>query len=114
MDEALVQFRRAAAVENPGRRGLRRRYSLTLQRQAADYWRRREAEGDGLRDVAGALGVAPWSLRRWAHDPRLRPVQVVPDVTGTTGRVVVVVRPDGVYIEGLDLDSVAPMVARLR
>ena len=31
------------------------------------------------RDVAQALGVASWSLRRWAADPGVRPVQVVAD-----------------------------------
>jgi hypothetical protein len=114
MDEAIVAFRRAAAGENRGRVALRRRYSPTLQQQAADYWRRREVAGDGVNDVARALGVAPWSLRRWARDPRLRPVQVVPDAGRATGRVVIVVRADGVYIEGVELEAVASVVSRLR
>jgi hypothetical protein len=65
MDEDVVRFRRAAARENGGRRGLSRRYSRELQQRAADYWRMRQVAGDALRDVAQALGVAPWSLRRW-------------------------------------------------
>ena len=59
MDHALVRFRKAAARENRDR--LRPRYSVALQRDAVDYWRARQREGDGLRDMAAALGVAPWS-----------------------------------------------------
>ena len=81
MDQALVRFRKAAARENRGRRDIRRRYSPTLQQQAVHYWRARRAEGDGLRDVAVALGVAPWSLFRWTRQGQTRrrfhPVQVV-------------------------------------
>jgi hypothetical protein len=57
MDEDVVRFRRAAARENGGRRGLSRRYSRGLQQQAADYWRMRQVAGDASRDVAQALGA---------------------------------------------------------
>ena len=114
MDDAIRRFRRAAAVEHAGRRPLWRRYSPALQRQAADYWRRREVAGDGLREVAHALGVAPWSLRRWARDPPVRPVQVVPDAVPVSGRLVIVVRPDGLYVEGVDLEAAAQLLSRLR
>jgi hypothetical protein len=64
--------------------------------------------------VAQALGVAPWSLRRWAADPRVRPVQVVPDTTPTRPSLVVVLDAEGVRVEGLDLEAVVQLVARLR
>jgi hypothetical protein len=65
MDQALTDFRKAAARENRGRRGLQRRYSPALQAQAVVYWRARRRDGDRLRIVAAALGVAHWSLHRW-------------------------------------------------
>ena len=114
MDEEIVRFRRAAAQENRGRRDVRRRYSRALQRQAADYWQVREQAGDALRDVAQALGVAPWSLRRWTQDPRVRPVHVVRDPAPVRANLVAVIGVDGVRIEGLDVETAAQLVARLR
>jgi len=64
MDHVLVEFREAAARENRGRQGLRRRYSPALQAQAVTYWRVRQRNGDGVRVLAGALGIAHWSLHR--------------------------------------------------
>jgi hypothetical protein len=74
MDQAVVQFQTAAAQENRDRGSVRRRYSSTLQQQAVDYCRERPRQGDGRRDVAAALGVAPWSLYRWmrASEERAR------------------------------------------
>jgi hypothetical protein len=114
MDEDVVRFRRAAARENGGRRGLSRRYSRGLQQQAADYWRLRQVAGDALRDVAQALGVAPWSLRRWARDPGVRPVQVVRDTAPERSGVVVVLGAEGLRVEGLDLPAIVELLARLR
>jgi hypothetical protein len=59
MDQALVEFRQAAARENRGRRGLQRRYSPALQERAVEYWRRRRRAGDGVPAVAAALGAHP-------------------------------------------------------
>lgn len=115
MDEQVTQFRAAAALENRGRGRMGRRYSVALRAQAVRYWAQREPEGDALSDVAAALGVAPWSLQRWARVPRLRPVQVVPPVTRpVVSSLVVVLTADSVRIEGLDLETTAQLVARLR
>jgi hypothetical protein len=115
MDEALTRFRAAAALENRGRGRMGRRYSATLRAQAVQYWAQRETEGDALPEVAAALGVAPWSLQRWARAPQLRPVQVVPQVTGpVVPQLVVVLTGDSVRIEGLDIETAAHFVARLR
>jgi hypothetical protein len=92
-----------------------RRYSATLRAQAVRYWAQREPDGDALPVVAAALGVAPWSLQRWARAPRLRPVHVVQPVTRpVVPPLVVVLTADSVRIEGLDLDTAAQFVARLR
>ena len=78
MDQAVVQFQKAAARENRDRGSVRRRYSSTLQQQAVEYCRERQRQGDGRRDVAAALGVALWSLYRWtrASEERARFHQV--------------------------------------
>jgi hypothetical protein len=114
MDEDVVRFRRGAVRENRGRRGLSRRYSQELQRQAVAYWRIRKVAGDALPDVAQALGVAPWNLRRWADDPRVRPVQVVPDAAPVRAGLVVVLGAESLRVEGLDLQAVVELLARLR
>jgi hypothetical protein len=114
MDQDVVRFRRAAARENRGRRDVRRRYSAPLQQQAVDYWRVRERAGDDLRDVAAALRVAPWSLRRWTQEARFHPVHVVPEPAHGGGGLAVIIREDSVRVEGLDLELVVQLVARLR
>jgi hypothetical protein len=65
-------------------------------------------------DVAQALGVAAWSLRRWVHDPRVRAVQVVADVAPVRASVVVVLDAEGLRVEGLDRQAVAELLVRLR
>ena len=80
----------------------------------------RRAEGDGLRDVAAALGAAPWSLHRWTRQgktrQRFQPVQVVvperPRVVAPG--LLVVMRPDGPRVEGLDVEAAARLLALLR
>jgi hypothetical protein len=115
MDEELTRFRAAAALENRGRGRMGRRYSAALRAQAVRYWAQREPEGDALPEVAAALGVAPWSLQRWARAPRVRPVQIMPQVTPPLARhLVVVLTADSVRIEGLDIETAAHLVTRLR
>ena len=75
MDRDLVRFRRAAVRENRGRRDVRRRYSPTLRQLAVTYCLTRRRQGERLRDVAPALGVAPWSLHRVAAPPGRRPAR---------------------------------------
>ena len=119
MDQELVGFRHAAARENRGRRAVRRRYSPALQAQAVGYWRSRQREGEGLRDVAAALGVAPWSLHRWTQRIRTRaqfhPVQVVaPAPTPAARRLVVILGAAGPRLEGLDVETAAQLLVLLR
>ena len=120
MNQELVRFRKAASRENRGRRDVRRRYSPPLRQQAVQYCLRRRAEGEGLREVAAALGVAPWSLHRWTRQakPRRRfhPVQVVaPEPPSAVAHgLVVVMRADGPRVEGLDVEAAARLLALLR
>ena len=119
MDQALVEFRKAAARENRGRRGLQRRYSPALQARAVAYWRARHRHGDRLRVVATALGVAHWSLHRWIsaskRQARFHPVQVVTPVPAAPTPPLVIALPTvGARVEGLDIDAAAKLLALLR
>jgi hypothetical protein len=114
MDDAVQRFRRQAGRELGDRQGAERRYSDGLRQQAVAYWRRREPEGDGVRAVATALGIAPVSLRRWAQDPRFRPVRVIADAVHVPARLVVIIDAMGVRVEGVDVETAAQLVARLR
>jgi transposase-like protein len=119
MDDALVGFRKAAARENRGRHGLRRRYSPALQARAVEYWRRRHRSGEGVRVVAAALGVAHWSLHRWieasTRHAHFHPVHVVtPEPAHPAPRVVIEFLAVGARVEGLDVEAAAKLLALVR
>ena len=114
MDDAVDRFRRQARRELGDREGAERRYSVGLRQQAVAYWRAREAAGDGVRAVAAALGIAPVSLRRWAQDARFRPVRLLEADAPVPSRLVVVVDATGVRVEGVDVETAAQLIARLR
>ncbi len=114
MDDAVQRFRRHAGRELGTRQGTERRYSVGLRQQAVTYWRTRERAGDGVRAVATALGIAPMSLRRWTQDPRFRPVHVIADAMPVSTRLVVIIDAAGVRVEGVDVETAAQLIARLR
>ena len=120
MDDAVRRFRDAANRENRGRRLIRRRYSPALQREAVRYCQRQAAEGVGVRAVAAALGVAPWSLHRWMRRHRFgRPgfqrVKVVTPIQELAAPgLVVVMTAHGPRIEGLDVEATARLLTLLR
>lgn len=119
MDQALVRFRKAAARENRARGSVRRRYSMALQQQAVDYCLARQQRGDGVRAVAAALGVAPWSLYRWMRTgptgARFHEVQMIGSAAPAAGAAsVVIVSSDGLRVEGLDVAAVAQLLRLLR
>jgi len=122
MEEALRRFRETADRENRGRgRGtVRRRYSKDLQADAVRYWKVRQRAGEGLRDVAAALGVAPWSLRRWwqqavTNRARFHRVDVVgAEPAPTAPGLAVVITAQGPRVEGLDVEGIARLLTLLR
>jgi hypothetical protein len=114
MDERVHRFRRQAERELGDREGAERRYSVGLRQQAVAHWQARKAAGDGMRAVATALGIAPMSLRRWARDARFRPVRVLEAEAPLLPRLVVVVDATSVRVEGLDVETAAQLVTRLR
>jgi len=70
--------------------------------------------GEGVPAVAAALGIAPVSLRRWARDPRFRRVHVIADAAPLPARLVLILDATGVRIEGVDVETAAQLIARLR
>jgi hypothetical protein len=119
MDEELSRFRAAAARENRGRRAIRRRYSPTLQEQAVAYCERRQHQGAGVRAIAAALGIAPWSLHRWMRQrQRRRPFRRIElgDAAPPTppATVVITFTAAGPRVEGLTVETAAQLLARLR
>ena len=119
MEQELIRFRRAADRENRGRRAICRRYSPTLQRQAVNYCQSRQQHGQGLRSIAAALGIAPWTLYRWmrgsARRPRFRPIEVIPpEPSAVTPVLVVTVTTDGPRVEGLTVETAARLLTLLR
>ena len=114
MDEAVRRFRQQAHRELGDRQGAERRYSTGLRQLAVAYWRARATAGDGVRPVAAALGIAPVSLCRWAQEARLRPVRMVEEASMRPARLVVVVDAAGMRVEGVDVNTAAALIARLR
>jgi transposase-like protein len=120
MDEALRRFREAAEEENQGRGTVRRRYSKALRAQAVRYWRRRKRAGERVHDVATALGVAPWSLRRWMRRPvtstaRFQRVHVAAARVSPPAPVLaVVITAQGPRVEGLDVEAIARLLTLLQ
>jgi hypothetical protein len=118
MDHALIEFRSAAARENRSRHRLQRRYSPALQAQAVAYWRRRQRNGDGLRVVATALGVAHWSLHRWItaskRHVRFDPVQIVTPEPVARASLVIEFPALGARLAHVDVETAAKLLALVR
>lgn len=119
MDNELIRFRRAAERENRGRRAIRRRYSRTLQQHAVDYCHARRQRGDGVRAIAAALGIAPWSLHRWTRRlkprPPFRPIELRDgDASAQPPPMVITMTAAGPRVEGLTVDTAARLLMLLR
>lgn len=113
MDPEVLAFRRAAARENRERRDGGRRYSTTLQQRAVAYWTARDRAGDGLQDVAMALGLPRQTLQRWTR-ARFHPIAVTSDPPTSAAAPVLVISEAGLRVEGLDLEGLVQLVTRLR
>ena len=114
MDREVVAFRRAAARENRDRREGGRRYSTTLQQRAVAYWTARDRAGDGLQDVAMALGLPRQTLQRWTRAARFHAIAVTSDPPPSATAPVLVISDGSLRVEGLDLEGIVQLVARLR
>ncbi len=102
-----------------GRRASTRgRLHRNLRERCEAYAARRCAEGASQKVIAGELGVSAMSVRRWLLAKRvprtaaLVPVRVIDSSPEAASRAVITT-PRGLRVEGLDLDAVCVVLARI-
>jgi transposase-like protein len=112
-DHELRDLRRELAARE---RGQGKRYSAALRARISGWARRELERGGSLRAIAEALGLHRETLRSWLADVPASEAALVPvEVTAekASARSFVVVSPSGFRVEGLALDEVAALLARL-
>src|SRR5215467_2747573 len=95
-----------------------RRYPQTLEKRVVEYARARRAEGTSWTRIASELGMPRFeTVRRWVErtgaskQPAvMRAVKVVPD---RERRLLTIVSPSGVRIEGVTLDEAVAVLRAL-
>jgi len=118
MVEMAARFR-AATLKRAGI-GPRTKYTGELKGQAVAYGKARLAEGAALAVVAQELGVDERALKRWSAEvaqarPGFRRVEVQPEATPRpTPGTLVLSGPGGLRVEGLDVETLAELLRRLR
>ena len=106
------QIRRA--VEQVAERGKRRRYGRELRDRILAYTVERKARGADLETIGADLDV-PWrTIARWCATSRkenrsFRRVELI--AKGRSG--LTVHGPQGIRIDGMDLDTIAELIRRL-
>lgn len=117
MDREARTFRHDAARHIGDRTGTAIRYTPDLRRRAVGIARRRRRAGVAVAAIARDLGLRPDALRLWLEAPRSRPrlrrvaVTATPEPVAPASGLSVLVTPQGVRVDGLDL---ATLVALLR
>jgi hypothetical protein len=108
--EKEVRKLRARLAQRESGRG--RRFSPELRSQICAVGRRLREGGTSWLGIGRELGLPAATVRRLCErgTPSFAPVEVVSD-TATAG--LVVVAPSGYRVEGLDVDAVAALLARL-
>lgn len=111
----------AAEVVGSGRGELGKlwRCPAGLRSRIVLYAQRRQADGERVAEIAGRLGLAERTLRRWLRRERgeetavgFRPVSIVPvaagpgDCLGASAELTLVT-PGGYRVEGLDVEAAA-------
>ena len=116
MVEMAARFR--AATGKRAGIGPRTKYTGELKGQAVAYGKARLAEGAALAVVAQELGVDARALKRWSAEaaqarPGFRRLEVQPEATPrpTPGTLS---GPGGLRVEGLDVETLAELLRRLR
>ena len=112
MNEAIRRLRSDARQHAHGKAPTAIRYPAPFRAAVVAVTRAQVEHGASVHRVASALGLPARSLTRWLQQsapPVLRPVTVRPDPMPAAGPVLVT--PQGLRIEGLDLDT---LIAVLR
>ena len=99
------------------RASLRGKLPRALRERCERYAARRVRAGAGKAEVASELGVSAMSVQRWlraAPMAAMVPVRIVgPASTADGGERLVVTTARGLRIEGLHLDDVCTLIARV-
>jgi len=101
-----------------GRRTRGARIPDELRAEVIRYAMERRRHGDGLREIAQALGVSPESIRRWTTPMSVRqtralvPIVVRDDDDAPTGPLAVTA-PGGYRVDGLTVASAAALLRAL-
>lgn len=114
-DERAKELREA--LKRAKRMGPGRPYPEALRRAALEYQKERENEGVSARRIAAELGVEKGTLSHWSRarkpsDGAFRAIEVVAEPVRETSRMVVH-GPRGLRIEGLTLEELVSLLARL-
>jgi len=119
MDRDIRTFRRDAARHIGGRTGTAIRYSPGLRRRAVGIARRRHRTGVAVAAIARELGLRPDALRLWLQASRTRPrlrrvaVTATPECAAPASGLSVLVTPQGVRVDGLDLGTLVTLLRGL-
>jgi hypothetical protein len=107
--ETVIRRLRAALARREGGRG--RRFAPELRRQITTVGRGLRAEGKSWFKIGREIGLPAETVRRLCEAaPGFVAVEVVSDAVA---RDLVVVAPSGYRVEGLDVETVARLLARL-
>jgi|SRR6516165_8843976 hypothetical protein len=109
MEDEIRKLRARLARRESGRG---RRFAPELRRQISGLARRLRDEGKSWLGIGREFGLPAGTVRRlgeWAA-PGFAPVEVVNEAVE---RSLVVVAPNGYRVEGLDVEAVVALLARL-
>jgi len=119
MDREARTFRHDAARHIGDRTGTAIRYTPDLRRRAVRIARRRRRAGVAVAAIARDLGLRPDALRLWLQTPPTRPqlrrvaVTATPETTAPRDGLSVLVTPQGVRVDGLDLATLVTLLRGL-
>jgi hypothetical protein len=106
--ETEIRKLRAALAQREGGRG--RRFAPELRRQITAVGRGLRAEGRSWFRIGRELGLPAETVRRLCEAKGFVAVEVA---DGAVARDLVVVAPSGYRVEGLDLETIVTLLARL-
>lgn len=101
------------ALASATRAGVGRGYPVEIRERAVAFIERRRREGASEGEIGRELGISPMTFRRWAGRRSSGFVLATVDGPFAAPVGVVVHGPRGLRIEGLDLEGVAALWARL-
>jgi hypothetical protein len=118
MRVTIDQFRKEAMKRKRGQRRGPSEYPAEMQAFAVAFVRRAVKGGGTKAGAARDLGVSTMTLDKWLGesdietDPAFREIVVEPEAAKSGA--LVLVTPAGMRVEGLDMETAAALIGRLR